>query len=89
MLRIALASVTEVEAVLRLEGWVSEEGVAVLEAEVQRLLAGGRRLVLDLDGVHHIDPDGLDLLEGWTGARVALRGGSAYVRTLLYNHGLG
>jgi anti-anti-sigma regulatory factor len=89
MLRIAVASVTAEEAVLRLEGWLSEEGVALLAAEVQRLLAGGRRLVLDLDGVSHIDPDGLDLLEGWTGARVALRGGSVYVRTLLHNHGLG
>ena len=88
MLRIEVTSESPAAVVLKLEGWVSGDGVGLLEAEGRRWLEQGRELVLDLDGVQFIDPQGLDLLEGWSGARLELRGGSLFVRTLLHNRGL-
>jgi anti-anti-sigma regulatory factor len=88
MLRIGVASQSTAAVLLKLEGWVSGDGVGLLQTEGRRWLGQGRGLVLDLEGVHFIDPLGLDLLEGWSGARLELRGGSMFVRTLLQNRGL-
>lgn len=88
MLRITLVSESPEEAVLTLEGWVAGEDVAVLASEGQRLLLQTRRLVLELAGVRFIDASGLALLQGWSGPRLALRGASHYLRTVLGSEGL-
>ena len=87
-LRITVVEESPEQAVLRLEGWVSGEGVGVLEAEGRMRLDRRQTLVLDLDGVHFIDEAGLDLLEGWAAGRLELRGGSLFIRTQLAGRGL-
>lgn len=86
MLRISVASQSTEEAVLKLEGRVGREQVPLVEQELQA--RRGQRLVLDLEGVRHLDSAGLDLLERWHQAGVQLRGGSLFVRTLLQSRGL-
>ncbi|MBT4499769.1 MAG: STAS domain-containing protein [Gemmatimonadetes bacterium] len=88
MLRITTVTQTPEEIVLRLEGWVTGEGVGVLAEEGHRRLRKARRLVLDLNGVKSIDAAGLALLQGWSGSRLVLRGGSGYLRALLSSSGL-
>ena len=88
MVRLTVISQTKEEAVLKVEGWVSGENVALLEEEGTHLLQETGRLVLDLDGVRFIDREGIALLKRWSGKRLELRGGSLFVRTLLTEHGL-
>lgn len=88
MLRLTVVSQTCEEVVLKVEGWVSGENVALLEEESTRLLREAERLVLDLDGVQFIDREGIALLKRWSGKRLELRGGSLFVRGLLEEHGL-
>ena len=88
MLRLTETARSEEEEVVRVEGWVTDAGVDLLEREGTRRLRAGVRLVLDLDGVRFIDPVGLELLRRWVGEGVALRGGSAFIRELLREHRL-
>jgi hypothetical protein len=88
MLRITLVSRTSEEEIYALEGWVSGEGVSVLEQTCGPALERGLRLVLDLGGVRSIDDTGLDLLKGWCGQRLVLRRPSAYIRQVLGNRGI-
>lgn len=88
MLRITVAPQRE-EVILKVEGEVSGEDVALLEQEGARWLWKARRMVLDLTGVQFIDEAGIALLRRWSGERLALRGGSPFVRELLMTHGLG
>jgi anti-anti-sigma regulatory factor len=88
MMRISTTSQTPEEVVLKLEGWVVREAVPLLEQEGRPWLDQGRRLVLDLAGVRFIDRAGLDLLAGWTGPLLGLRGGSPFVRVQLQRRGL-
>jgi len=74
--------------VLKVEGWVSRRDVAVLEEEGTRLFRQTQRLVLDLEGVKSIDRAGIALLQRWSGDRLALRGASPFLRTLLAKHGV-
>lgn len=88
MLRLTVVSQSPVEVVLRVEGWVDEEDVALLEEEGERRLEEAGRLVLDLDGVKYIDPAGIALLRRWSGERLVLRGGAMFMQQLLKTHGL-
>jgi anti-anti-sigma factor len=89
VLRVTVVSQGKEEIVLKVEGWVSEENVALLEQEGTRWLQEAGRLVLDLAGVQFIDQKGVALLQGWSGKRLVLCGGSAFVRALLAANGLG
>lgn len=89
MLRITLVSQTKEEAVLKVEGRVSGADVELLEQEGTRYLRNAGRLALDLTGVRFIDEAGVALLRRWSGERLALRGGSPFVRALLTDNGLG
>lgn len=88
MLRLTVVSQSLEEVVLKVEGWVDEEGVALLEEEGKRRLEEVERLVLDLDGVKYIGPAGVALLRRWSGGRVRLRAGAMFMQTLLKTHGL-
>ena len=88
MIRLTLVAQTPVEAVMKVEGWVSGAEVGVLEEDGTRLLQQCRRLVLDLDGVQFIDRAGLALLRRWSGERLELRGGSLFIRGWCERHGL-
>lgn len=88
MLRLTVMSQTKEEVVLKVDGWVSEENVALLEEEGARLLRESERLVLDLKDVKFIDREGIELLKRWSGDRLALRGASMFLGTLLEEHGL-
>ena len=88
MVRLTVISQTKEEVVLKVEGWVSGENVALVEEEGTRLLQEAERLVLDLKGVKFIDREGIALLKRWSGDRLVLRGPSPFVCTLLEQHGL-
>lgn len=88
MVRLTVISQTEEEAVLKVEGWVSETDVALLEAEGTRLLRETGRLVLDLQGTRSIVREGIILLQRWSGEQLTLRGASPYLRGRLARHGL-
>lgn len=88
MLRLTTLSQNGEEGVLKLEGWVAGEEVALLEEELSRQLHESRRLVLDLKGVRFIDQAGLELLARWCGGQLVLRGGSGFIQELLKAHGL-
>ena len=88
MLRLTVVSQSPVEVVLKVEGWVDEEDVALLEEEVERRLKEAGRLVLDLDGVKLIGPAGIALLRSWSGERLALRAEAMFMQQLLKTHGL-
>ena len=88
MLRISTVERTEGEVVLKVEGWMSGEGIKVLEREGSHWLREGNRLILDLTGVQFIDEEGITLLRRWCGDRLVLRGGSPFLRSLLETYGL-
>ena len=88
MVRPTVISQTKAEVVLKVEGWVSRGNVVLLEEEGVRLLGESERLVLDLSGVKFIDREGIALLKRWWGDRLALRGASMFVHSLLEFHGL-
>lgn len=88
MLRLSLQSSTDCCRKIALFGNLSGAEVNLLAEEGRRHLAAAERLVLDLGGVRFIDPAGLGLLRSWVGPRVALRGGSAFIRALLAAEGL-
>ena len=69
-------------------GWLSGRKVTLLEQEMIRWLDEVERLVLDLAGVKSIDEGGLALLRRWSGPRLVLRGGSAYLRAQLAAEGM-
>lgn len=90
MIRIDVVTETREEVVLKVEGWLSGEDVALLESEGERCFEQqGRRLVLDLPGIRLIDEAGIRLLRRWSGEKLALRGASPFVQALLETHGLG
>ncbi|MBI2503120.1 MAG: hypothetical protein HYW07_07780 [Candidatus Latescibacteria bacterium] len=87
MLRITLVSSGPAEVVLKVEGAIAGQEVALLEQEGRPWL-GQTSLRLDLDGVQFIDEEGLELLERWHHQGALLRGGSLFVKTLLQRRGL-
>ena len=88
MLRITVMSQTKKEVVLKVEGRVSGADVELLGQEVGRYLQEAGHLTLDLAGVRFIDEAGITLLRRWPKKRLALRGGSPFIRALVAAHGL-
>ena len=88
MLRITLMSQSEEEALLKVEGRITGTDVALLEREIRSELDRSQRLVLDLQGLKHIDREGVELLKHWTADKLILRDTSVFVGTLLRTHGL-
>ena len=88
MIRLAVESETQLETVLRVDGWVAGQNVALLEEEGAPHLKKGGRLVLDLRGVRFIDRDGIQLLRSWARGRLVVRGSSPFVGAMLAHHGL-
>ena len=87
MLRITLMEHTPDEAILKVEGSISEEYVQVLEEEGNRWLGKTRSLALDLEGVRFIDHSGLALLQSWSD-RIILHGAQQFIHMLLEAYGL-
>ena len=88
MVRLILRSQGPQQAVLEVHGWIWAAEAALVAQESSRLLGHSRSVVLQLDGVRFIDRAGLDVLEGLSGTRIELRGGSPFVRSLLCSRGL-
>jgi ABC-type transporter Mla MlaB component len=88
MLRLTPISQTQAECVLALDGWLTGQDVALLEQDVRPWIQEGRRLVLDLEGVQSMDPDGIALVRRWVEDGVALRGEEPFIQALLAAHGL-
>lgn len=89
MLRINPIEQTLEEAVLRIEGRLAGSDVNLLEQELEQQVQKVKRLVLELQGIRHIDRDGLAMLERWTGEGLELRGSTTtFVRALLKTRGL-
>ncbi|MBI2503652.1 MAG: STAS domain-containing protein [Candidatus Latescibacteria bacterium] len=73
-MRIEVRSQTEGEVVLRVAGWADNPAlVRVLREEVECWLEQGRRVVLDLEQLKAISPEGLALIHRWQGKPVELR----------------
>jgi anti-anti-sigma regulatory factor len=88
MLRITPLAQTDEETILRIEGRFVGADVVLVDREIRVRFEQSQRLVLDLQGLKHIDRDGLELLKRWSGEALVLQGCSPFVRTLLDNHGL-
>ena len=88
MLRITLLSQNREEVILKVEGRIAGADVALLEREIRGNFEQVQRLVLDLQGLKHIDREGLKLLKHWSSDSLVLRGSSVFVRTLLQTQDL-
>lgn len=90
MVRLTVISQTPKEVVLKVEGWISGDGLSVVEQEGERWLREAGRLVLDLGGVQYIDAAGIALLRRWAGDRLILmlEGASPFLWELLSTHRL-
>ena len=88
MLRLTIVSQSAEEVVLKVDGWLAGENVALLEREGMGHLQKAHCLVLDLKGVKFIDQTGIALLQQWSGTRLVLRHGSSFIKMLLKAHGL-
>ena len=74
MMRIEVRSQTAQEVVLRVEGWADSPAlVRVLREEVDCWLEQGRQVVLDLEGLKALSPEGLALVHSWQEKPVELR----------------
>jgi len=82
-MRLSDRSPSRDKAVLQVDGWVSGGWVQVLEREGTRLLKQSRRLVLMMDGVRHVDKDGLELLRRWSRQGVVFREVSSFLTLML------
>ncbi|MBT6502036.1 MAG: hypothetical protein HOK67_19305 [Deltaproteobacteria bacterium] len=83
MLRLAVATQTPLEALLIIDGNITVDQLPLLTGEIRRCRQRSATLILMLDGVAHIDPEGLALLQQWCARGVALRGGTPFLRALL------
>jgi ABC-type transporter Mla MlaB component len=88
MLRITSLSQSREEAILKIEGRITGADVALLDREIRIQFEQVQCLVLDLEGLKHIDREGLQLLKHWSGEKLVLRDSSVFVRTLLETHGI-
>ena len=72
MLRITFLSQSKEEAILKVEGRITGADVALLEREIRGKFELTQRLVLDLQGLKHIDREGLELLKHWSMILISL-----------------
>ena len=83
-MRIEVRSQTEAEVVLRVDGWVDNPAlVRVLRDEVEGWLEQGRRVVLKLEGLKALSPEGLALVHSWRGQPVELRQMPVFIGSLI------
>jgi anti-anti-sigma regulatory factor len=84
MLKISQPETSGGTSTLRVEGTLSGAWVPELRASCDAILAEGRRVVLDLNGVVYVDRSGTELLETLRAdSRVTLDRVSAFVAALL------
>lgn len=89
MLRLTLLSQSGLETVIAIDGWITGDGVGLLEEEGEKWIGKTAHLVFDLEGVRFIDQAGIALFQRWAKSeRLALRGGAVFIQTLLTAHGL-
>lgn len=74
--------------VLTVDGRLTTAHLPLLDAEIAAGLQQAPQLTLRLNGLVHIDAEGLARLKQWCDCGVALEGGSPYVRALLQRAGL-
>ena len=86
VLRITPEAAADGTDVLRLDGRLTEAHVAELTSVVRLILAGSRRLTLNLSGLTFMDSKGARLLKQLSARRVDIRGCSAFVAKLLDLH---
>ena len=87
MLRLTVLREDSQEVVVQVEGWLEGSQVKIMMREGERWRGRGRRLVLEVDGLKQVDENGLALLRSWTGDRLEVRGGSAFLRALIEQTG--
>ena len=88
MLRLTLIAQTPHQAVLKVDGQITVDQISTLTEEIGRLREQSTSLMLELDNVSHIDPEGLELLKQQAGPSLRLRGGSLFLRALLESNGI-
>ena len=88
MLRVTEILSGDREVILKVEGSISRDDVALLRDEGNRCASGERQVVLDMNGVCFLDEEGIALLRFWQERGVLLRGGPAFIHELLKSHGL-
>jgi anti-anti-sigma regulatory factor len=85
MLRISEQTTSEEAATLLLEGEMVGIWVGEVERTCERLLAGGRQLILDLGGLSYVGHDGIILFHELMKRRVKLVNGSLFLNEQLKN----
>lgn len=88
MLRLTCTTQTPSQTVLQIDGQITADQVPLVASEVERSRGQSTRLTLTLDGVTHIDPEGISLLKDCCDQGVVLQGGSVFIRALLKSEGL-
>ena len=83
MLRISHIASTACEAVLKIEGSITEADVGLLETEIERAFSASPRLVLDLSGLRLIDRAARLRLRAWSDKNVVFKNASPFIRALL------
>ena len=87
MLRLTTTATDSGPTVVAAHGWIGGDDLPLLKQELEELLQQESPVVLELSAVRAIDPAGLASLSRWLEMGLKLRGGSAFVRTLLRAHG--
>lgn len=83
MLRISETSTSIDRVILLLEGQVGNHSTDIVWETVEKVLAQGRQLILDLAGVTFADRSGIALLRELQQRQVALINGSPFLREQL------
>ena len=79
MLRISKSKASQKQVTLLLEGRILNYGIEQLKAACEEVLARGRRLTLDLNGVSFISPKGVGVLHHFEERQVTLVNCSGFV----------
>lgn len=83
MLRITVKKEGKKTRVLYLEGKICQKWIEELEAEINRGLDKGERIVLDFSRVGFIDEETADVINRLPLRKVVKRNGSLFIRTML------
>jgi anti-anti-sigma regulatory factor len=88
MLRVTRFETGDESGILRLEGRLTTENLARFQQAYAELLAGGRRLRLDLSGLQFADREAVVLLRALRQRGVAFVGASGFLDALLADSAL-
>jgi len=83
MLRITIKKEGQKTRVLYLEGKICQRWIQELEAEINRCLDEGEKVVLDFSKVGFIDEEAADMINRFPFQQVHKRNGSLFIRTML------